>query len=284
MKGFNGIIEKLKEVNEVHDFDDIQRMAGDLLLANCPKICEKFYPEEVINALNNCPSESWRDDHIINAISILENLEKDSMFNIKESKNDLDRRYDLLKKIRRRYRAFIIDEAQDNSPLQWKLLSRLWGRRHFGETEAYEEPDTPWQPTICYVGDIKQSIYAFRQAEVTGFRNFSKILRGINIHEFNSISELSIPGRELRNRDFSRDPRNSHQITIANAKKHYENGGQDLLGWIPFNQYDGLDVGSQKETNLRKEGYIKLKINFIKYIINFFICLLFCIRIWFLLN
>ena len=42
MKGFNGIIEKLKEVNEVHDFDDIQRMAGDLLLANCPKICEKF--------------------------------------------------------------------------------------------------------------------------------------------------------------------------------------------------------------------------------------------------
>ena len=172
MKGFNGIIEKLKEVNEVHDFDDIQRMAGDLLLANCPKICEKFYPEEVINALNNCPSESWKDDHIINAISILENLEKDSMFNIKESKNDLDRRYDLLKKIRRRYRAFIIDEAQDNSPLQWKLLSRLWGRRHFGETEAYEEPDTPWQPTICYVGDIKQSIYAFRQAEVTGFRNF----------------------------------------------------------------------------------------------------------------
>ena len=262
MKGFNGIIEKLKEVNEVHDFDDIQRMAGDLLLANCPKICEKFYPEEVINALNNCPSESWKDDHIINAISILENLEKDSMFNIKESKNDLDRRYDLLKKIRRRYRAFIIDEAQDNSPLQWKLLSRLWGRRHFGETEAYEEPDTPWQPTICYVGDIKQSIYAFRQAEVTGFRNFSEILRGINIHEFNSISELTIPGRELRNRDFSRDPRNSHQITIANAKKHYENGGQDLLGWIPFNQYDGLDVGSQKETDLRKEGYIKLKINY----------------------
>ena len=157
--------------------------------------------------MNNCPSESWKDDHIINAISILENLEKDSMFNIKESKNDLDRRYDLLKKIRRRYRAFIIDEAQDNSPLQWKLLSRLWGRRHFGETEAYEEPDTPWQPTICYVGDIKQSIYAFRQAEVTGFRNFSKILRGINIHEFNSISELTIPGRELRNRDFSRDPK-----------------------------------------------------------------------------
>ena len=39
--------------------------------------------------------------------------------------------HDLLKKIRRRYRAFIIDEAQDNSPLQWRLLSRLWGEREF---------------------------------------------------------------------------------------------------------------------------------------------------------
>ena len=261
MKGFNGILEKLKEVNEVHDFDDIQRMAGDLLLANCPRICEDFYPESVIFALNNPPKESWKDDHIINAISILENLEKDAAYNIKQSKNDLIRRYDLLKKIRRRYRAFIIDEAQDNSPLQWKLLSRLWGDRHFEDNEM-KVPDTPWQPTICYVGDIKQSIYAFRQAEVTGFLEYSKKLRSINNHEFDSISELTESGRELRSRDFSRDPRNSHKITIANARKHYEDGGQDLLGWIPFHHYDGLDSGKQEVTDLRKEGLISLKINY----------------------
>ena len=261
MKGFNGILEKLKEVNEVHDFDDIQRMAGDLLLANCPRICEDFYPESVIFALNNSPEESWKDDHIITAISILENLEKDATYNIKQSKEDLIRRYDLLKKIRRRYRAFIIDEAQDNSPLQWKLLSRLWGDRHFEENEM-KVPDTPWQPTICYVGDIKQSIYAFRQAEVTGFLEYSKTLRSINNHEFDSISELTVPGRELRSRDFSRDPRNSHRITIANARKHYEDGGQDLLGWIPFHHYDGLDSGKQEITDMRKEGLISLKINY----------------------
>ena len=261
MKGFNGILEKLKEVNEVHDFDDIQRMAGDLLLANCPRTCEDFYPESVIFALNNSPEESWKDDHIITAISILENLEKDATYNIKQSKEDLIRRYDLLKKIRRRYRAFIIDEAQDNSPLQWKLLSRLWGDRHFEENEM-KVPDTPWQPTICYVGDIKQSIYAFRQAEVTGFLEYSKTLRSINNHEFDSISELTEPGRELRSRDFSRDPRNSHRITIANARKHYEDGGQDLLGWIPFHHYDGLDSGKQEITDMRKEGLISLKINY----------------------
>lgn len=267
MDGFNGILQKLKEINEVHDFDDIQKQAGDLLLANCPRICETFYPESVIDALNNASDEYWRDDHINSALSILENLEKnidtvgESIINVKESKIDLLRRFDLLKRIRRRFRAFIIDEAQDNSPLQWKLLSRLWGERHFEENEV-SVPDTPWQPTICYVGDIKQSIYAFRQAEVTGFLEYSKILRHINSHELSSIPELTEPGRELRNSDFSRDPRNSHEITIASARKHYEDGGQDLLGWIPFNHYDGLDLGSQEETDKRKEGLISLKINY----------------------
>ena len=267
MHGLNGILQKLKEVNEVHDFDDVQKMAGDLLLANCPKFCESFYPEPVINALNDYSQESWKDDHIISALSILDNLEKeglhsgDSAFNVRESKKDLIWRYDILKKIRRRYRAFIIDEAQDNSPLQWRLLSRLWGPRHFEEDEQ-KIPDTPWQPTICYVGDIKQSIYAFRQAEVTGFKEYSKKLRQINNHEYSSIPELTEPGRELRSKDLSRNPINSHDFPIASARKYYEDGGQELHGWIPFNQYDGLDIGSQRETDLRKEGEISLKINY----------------------
>ena len=83
--------------------------------------------------------------------------------------------------IRRRYRAFIIDEAQDNSPLQWRLLSRLWGERRVDEGEP-NPPDTPWQPTVCYVGDVKQSIYAFRQAEVTGFLEFARQLMAVNYH------------------------------------------------------------------------------------------------------
>ena len=265
--GFRGIVSKLKEVNEVHDYDDIQKLAGDLLLANCPETCESFYHERIISALNNTSQKSWRDDHILSAFSILESLEKnpkysgDSSFHLKETREDLDRRYTLLKKIRRRYRAFIIDEAQDNSPLQWRLLSRLWGPRLVEDGDP-EVPDTPWQPTVCYVGDIKQSIYAFRQAEVTGFRQYATTLREINKHEYSSIPLLTTPGRELRNKELSRDPRNSHQITIANAKKHYDNGGQDLLGWIPFKHYDGLEVGSQKETDERKEGLISLKINY----------------------
>ena len=41
--GFQGVMKNLKQRDGVHDFDDIQRLAGDLLLANCPEVCRMFY-------------------------------------------------------------------------------------------------------------------------------------------------------------------------------------------------------------------------------------------------
>ena len=174
---------------------------------------------------------------------------------------DLESRYHLLREIRRRYRAFIIDEAQDNSPLQWRLLSRLWGPREFREGEK-TEPDTPWQPTVCYVGDVKQSIYAFRQAEVTGFVNYAQTLRRINTHEFNCVPELT-RHPALRRESHSRDPRNDHLSTIAKASEHMEKGGRDLVSWIPFDSTDrDLPAPDSSEVKKRKEGMISLQVNY----------------------
>ena len=103
--------------------------------------------------------------------------------------DDLQIRYTRLCNIRARYRAFIIDEAQDNSAQQWRLLGRLWGPRNL--PEGHTVPNTPWQPTVCCVGDRKQSIYAFRQAQVSGFVDFGNALRDINTHEFHSEPALT---------------------------------------------------------------------------------------------
>jgi exodeoxyribonuclease V beta subunit len=54
-------------------------------------------------------------------------------------------------RVRQKYRAAIIDEFQDTDPIQWNIFQRLF----FTHTEA-----------ICLVGDPKQSIYAFRNADV----------------------------------------------------------------------------------------------------------------------
>ena len=266
-QGFQGVLKNLKLRNEVHDFDDIQRMAGDLLLTNCPEVCRAFYHPTVQQALDSLETSPWRDDHIISALEAIKRLEENpnsaghSQASLGAMRADLEARYSILGDIRRRFRAFIIDEAQDNSPLQWRLLSRLWGPRQEKEGDPVK-PDTPWQPTVCYVGDVKQSIYAFRQAEVTGFLEFARSLRAINAHEFSSIAELTSQP-PLRKETHSRDPRNDHISTIATATEHMERGGRDLASWIPFDSTDwDLPAPSADEVRSRKEGMVSLHVNY----------------------
>ena len=132
--GFQGVMKNLKQRDEAHDFDDVQRLAGDLLLANCPEVCRNFYHPSVQQALDSIDQNSpWRDNHIHEALEVITNLEKDhnlageAASRLEAMRADIESRHVLLGQIRRRFRAFIIDEAQDNSPLQWRLLSRLWG-------------------------------------------------------------------------------------------------------------------------------------------------------------
>lgn len=267
LSGFLKILNRLKQIDELHDFTDTRDLVRDLLLSRCPEICRNFYHQSIIDALDNINNlEPWVDNHIYLALEKLTILESnpslagESFSYLQEIRRDLEYRFELLKKIRRRYRAFVIDEAQDNSTLQWQILSRLWGERLFKKDEI-KPPETPWQPTICYVGDIKQSIYAFRQAEVGGFISYSRHLRNINKHEFASIKILTeYPA--LRMEDKSRDPRNANPFTISRASKYIERGGQDLDNWINFNHYDENEPPSEKEIQLRREGVISLKINY----------------------
>ena len=266
--GFQGVMKNLKQRDEVHDFDDIQRLAGDLLLANCPEVCRTFYHPSIQGELDSIsPDSPWRDEHISRALDVLSKLELDPesagawSSKLGAIRTDLESRRQLLEEIRRRYRAFIIDEAQDNSPLQWRLLSRLWGPRQAREGDP-PKPDTPWEPTVCYVGDVKQSIYAFRQAEVTGFLDFAKSLRSINVHEFSSIPELTRKPA-LRKESHSRDPRNDHKSNIATASEYMHRGGRDLSAWIPFDSTDwDLPVLSGREVKARKQGMISLQVNY----------------------
>lgn len=266
LKGLAGIADVLKEREEVHEHRDIALLAGDLLLANCPRICRTFYPQSVIEELDSITEMTWRDDHIHRAFAAIEVLEANPSMageaagRLGEIRADLERRHETLRAIRRRYRAFIIDEAQDNSPLQWRMLSRLWGPREVREGEP-EEPDTDWQPTVCYVGDMKQSIYAFRQAEVAGFRQFANRLRAINRHEFDNISELT-RAPILRSQIQSRDPRFSHQRQVFLASEMMSSNARNLTGWVHFETGDGTGVISPEEVDARREGKISLTTNY----------------------
>ncbi|HEY3257954.1 MAG TPA: UvrD-helicase domain-containing protein, partial [Gemmatimonadaceae bacterium] len=71
-----------------------------------------------------------------------------------------------------RYHHLLVDEFQDTSRPQWELISLLiqsWG-------EGAGLADGPLQPSIFIVGDRKQSIYGFRDADVSILREASRHL------------------------------------------------------------------------------------------------------------
>lgn len=63
-------------------------------------------------------------------------------------------------RLRRRYRFFMIDEFQDTNPIQWKLIRPL----------VSDEGGRLLPDRLFVVGDPKQSIYGFRNADVRVFR------------------------------------------------------------------------------------------------------------------
>ena len=66
---------------------------------------------------------------------------------------------DILYWLDRKILHFLVDEFQDTSDIQWAVLDRLTGEIFAGEGAAKPHP-----PTLFVVGDAKQSIYRFREA------------------------------------------------------------------------------------------------------------------------
>ncbi len=62
------------------------------------------------------------------------------------------------KQVKKQYQAFLIDECQDTDPVQWKIFDRLFREK-------------PHIKTFYMVGDPKQSIYGFRNADLYQYYN-----------------------------------------------------------------------------------------------------------------
>jgi ATP-dependent helicase/nuclease subunit A len=74
-----------------------------------------------------------------------------------------------------RYHHVLVDEFQDTSRLQWRLVSLLVEAWRAGEGVA-----APLAPSIFVVGDRKQSIYRFRDAEVAILDEAGRYIAALN--------------------------------------------------------------------------------------------------------
>ena len=251
-EGVREILARLKSQEGVRDHDDMHRLAEDLLLARCPAVCRSWYPVSVIDSLDSLGEEPWRDNHLVTAINAASGNE--------EVHADLMRRITLLRDLRRSYRAFIIDEYQDTNPQHFRLLARLWGRRRLEESEP-REPAGDWDPTICIVGDMKQSIYRFRQAEVTVMRRAVASIRRVNCEE----AQMEFRTNDLRQLDAARDPRpipgaaGASTTFVSASELVGEDAGREP--WISFLLDDENRTLGQEFVNRRREGHIEMRTN-----------------------
>jgi ATP-dependent helicase/nuclease subunit A len=79
-----------------------------------------------------------------------------------------------------RYHHVLVDEFQDTSRAQWNLVSLLvksWGEG-FGLVD-----NAPLRPSVFIVGDRKQSIYGFRDAEVTVLQDAREYIAALRPEE-----------------------------------------------------------------------------------------------------
>ena len=75
-----------------------------------------------------------------------------------------------------RYHHVLVDEFQDTSRAQWQLVSLLV--QSWGEGVGLADSG-PLQPSVFIVGDRKQSIYGFRDADVSVLREAARYLDGL---------------------------------------------------------------------------------------------------------
>ncbi len=250
--GCKDLLRHLKAQEEAHDFDDVQLMVGDLLLVRCPEIVRHYYPPQAVQALDDLGEEPWTDEHIRRAIRLMEGDE--------EKQNDLRRRYALLQQIRARYGAFIIDEYQDTNPEHARLLARLWGHRMEGSDQT-PRPLGPWDPTVCIVGDMKQSIYRFRQAEVTVMRRMVASIRLAN-----RLEEHEPRMGHIIQQGHGRDPRpigaGGETGSFIQASEIAADETSATWDYVSFGINDFGTAISDTAILQRQEGHIELTTNF----------------------
>ncbi len=79
---------------------------------------------------------------------------------------------ELLRHVRSRYRAVLIDEFQDTDPVQYDIFKTL-----FLDAGSLKKETLP--TSVIFVGDPKQSIYGFRSAELDTYNEAKKHIKAI---------------------------------------------------------------------------------------------------------
>jgi ATP-dependent helicase/nuclease subunit A len=138
-------------------------------------------------------------------------------------------------KLQSRYHHLLVDEFQDTSRQQWRLIDLLVDA--WGEGEGVVEGPT----SIFIVGDRKQSIYRFRHAEVVLLDEAARRITALR------------PGRTVRQAISTNFRAVSGLLAFVNALGTSMEGDPDLAERFVYRQTDRFPVGIV-EADGRRDG------------------------------
>ncbi|MEV6571677.1 ATP-dependent DNA helicase UvrD2 [Streptomyces sp. NPDC051577] len=140
------------------DRGELRDVTGEIEWAKVTQTVPADYPAAVLKAGREAPRDTAE---IAQIYGTYEQLKRDrNMIDFEDvlllTVGILQDRYDIAEQIRAQYQHFVVDEYQDVSPLQQRLLD-LW----LGERD-----------NLCVVGDASQTIYSFTGATPDHLLNF----------------------------------------------------------------------------------------------------------------
>lgn len=143
-------------------------------------------------------------------------------------------RKDILEYYQDKYRYILIDEYQDTNPVQYKLSVML--------SNKYKN--------IFVVGDMNQSIYAFRQADFRNISNFEKDFKGAKVikleHNYRSTNNILSAANEVI----------KHNIERKDLKLFSDNGdGVKIKYMRAYDEKHEIALVIDEIKHLLSEGY-----------------------------
>jgi DNA helicase-2/ATP-dependent DNA helicase PcrA len=142
---------------------------------------------------------------------------------------------EVLEKYRRRYRYIMVDEFQDTSFIQYRLMRLLAG--------------PSGKSNVCVVGDDDQSIYSWRGASYENILNFERDFPGVEEIKLEQNYRSTTTILEAANGVISNNA-NRKEKTLWSGNK----GGKPIEVFYPQNESDEGDfIASQIRTILLRE-------------------------------
>lgn len=172
------------------DRNELRDVTSEIEWAKVTQTVPSDYPAAVAKSLRDAPRDS---SEISQIYGMYEQLKRDrAVIDFEDvlllTVGILQDRHDIADQIRRQYHHFVVDEYQDVSPLQQRLLD-LW----LGDRD-----------NLCVVGDASQTIYSFTGATPDHLLNFR------TRHPSATVVKLV--------RDYRSTPRSSISPTACSAR------------------------------------------------------------------